>query len=68
MHSVEVEPLGESGLVSVRVTVWQTKHNEEQDDEGIRPGAFSLVRWMRDPFADETQTAGTGAPEQWSFP
>lgn len=68
MHSVEIEPLGEIGLVSVRVTVWQTEYNEEEDDEGIRPGAFSLVRWMRDPFADETEAAGIGAPEQWSFP
>ena len=71
LHSVEIEPSNDIGLVAVRVTVWLAEYDEhavEEDDDVARRGAFSLVRWMRDPFADETQAAGLGAPGQRSFP
>jgi prepilin-type N-terminal cleavage/methylation domain-containing protein len=42
-YSVDVEPVGQVGLTSVRVTVFQ--------DGGLNrsPQQFSLVRWLRDP-------------------
>jgi len=52
LHSVEIEPLDEIPLVSVRVRVWQAETDDEKADR--RPRAFSLVRWMRDPLVDET--------------
>ena len=68
LFSVDVEPLDRPGLVSVRVTVWQaaTEDQQEADDEDRRRKAFSLVRWMREPFAVDTEgtadvISGTGA-------
>ena len=65
LHSVEIEPMDDVGLVSVRVTVWRAEDDEEE--EGPRK-AFSLVRWMRDPFFDETEPAGARMLSRRSFP
>jgi hypothetical protein len=55
LYSVDVEPMGQAGLESVRVAV-------TQDTGGVRPGqTFSLVRWVRDPnYQAGGQGAGTG--------
>ncbi len=55
LYSVDVEPVGQVGLESVRVTV-------TEDTGGARVGqTFSLLRWLRDPnYQAGGQGAGTG--------
>jgi prepilin-type N-terminal cleavage/methylation domain-containing protein len=43
LYSVDVQPLGTTGLVSVMVTV------EQQVETGRQPATFSLTRWIPDP-------------------
>jgi hypothetical protein len=45
LHSIEIESLDYPGLVSVRVTVWLSASELEEEEEPRH--AFSLVRWMR---------------------
>lgn len=42
-YTVEIQPIDQQGLVSVRVTV------EQNPQSYSRPASFSLTRWMVDP-------------------
>lgn len=56
-YSILVEPVGQSGLLSVSVTVAQTA------DSVPRPVQFTLTRWMVDPLqATQSIDPATGLP------
>jgi general secretion pathway protein I len=63
VYSVQVDPLAQTGLVAVRVTV-------SKEAEGLRPPRqFSLVRWLRRPayrFESEAEPAGADESATWS--
>jgi type II secretion system protein I len=53
LYSVETQPLGQDGLLAVRVEV------QQNPEVFTRPARFSLIRWMIDP--NMTATLGTDA-------
>lgn len=59
LYSVDVQPLDWPGLVALKVTV-------TEDVEIKRPAHFSIVRWVRDPAFQPTDSVG-GIPVSQRF-
>ena len=58
--SVEINPVKQSGVAALRVTVWyEAPARDELDPELRREHQFMLVRWIRDPYGQSG--AGFGA-------
>lgn len=56
LYSVEMVPIVDRNLTALKVTIIQVT------DENHRPIRFSLVRWIPDRLADNTQPASTDMP------
>jgi hypothetical protein len=52
-YTIETQPVGQPGLLAVRVTV------QQNPEYASRPASFALVRWMIDPNSQTT----TGSTE-----
>ena len=58
-YSVEVEPLDQLGLASLRVTVSEDLSEREEDAEERPAKRFTLTRWIRDPGEDGISSPGS---------